>query len=106
MAGVRGAPMKELRTGRAGSSDVVRAALTGLFVAGLVVLGIYFGSRRFKDFDTALVSYAAATVFAAFGLGYRYSLWLCRPPTLCYWRRGFEILLSPRRLPRNLLRLV
>jgi nitrate reductase gamma subunit len=98
--------VKQPRPARRRSSDALRAAMTGLLVAGLVLLGIYFGSRRFKDFDTALVSYAAATVFAAFGLGYRYTLWLHRPPTLRYWRRGFEFMLSPRRLPGNLLRLL
>lgn len=86
--------------------DTRRATLTGLFVAALVLVGIYFGSRRLRDFDTALVSYAGATVFSGFGLGYRYSMWLRRPPTRLYWRRGWQLFLAPRHLPRNLLRLV
>lgn len=86
-------------------SDVARATLWGLFVAGLLILGIYFGSRRLKDFDTALVSYASASVFAAFGITYRYTMWLRRPPTRLYWRRGWEFFLTPKHLPRNLLRL-
>lgn len=81
---------------------VVRATFWGLFCAGLVIAGIYFGSRRFRDFDPALVSYAGASVFAAFGLGYRYSMWLQRPPTRLYWWRGWQIFLSPAKLPRNL----
>ncbi|HLU46860.1 MAG TPA: MFS transporter [Planctomycetota bacterium] len=86
--------------------EATRATLWGLLVAGLVVAGIYFGSRGLKDFDTALVSYAGASVFAAFGVGYRYAMWLRRPPTRLYWRRGWQLFLSPRRLPGNLLRLV
>jgi hypothetical protein len=86
-------------------SGVRRALFWGLLAAALVVVGIYFGSRRFKDFDAALVSYAGATVFAAFGLGYRYNMWLQRPPTRLYWWRGWQLFLTPRRLPGNLGRL-
>src|SRR5262249_34214942 len=35
---------------------------------------------------------------AAFGLGYRYSMWLQRPPTRMYWRRGWQSFLRPARL--------
>lgn len=98
--------MKNYPTTRSDSRDVQRAMMTGLAAAGLVVVGIYVGSRGLKDFDTALVSYAAATVFSAFGLGYRFSLWLSRPPTRRYWRRGWQIFFAPRRLPGNLLHLV
>jgi nitrate reductase gamma subunit len=70
--------------------------------AALVVAGIVLGSRGLKDFDTALVPYAGATVFAAFGLAYRYVMWLQRPPTRLYWFRGWQIFLQPSRLPANL----
>jgi hypothetical protein len=85
--------------------EVLRALFWGLFWAGLVVLGIYFGSRELRDFDVALVSYAGAAVFSAFGLGYRYSMWLNRPPTRLYWRKTWHLFLRPRRLGPNLLHL-
>ena len=53
-----------------GGSDVARATLSGLAVAAVLVTGIWFGSRGLRDFDTALVPYAGASVFCAFGLGY------------------------------------
>lgn len=84
----------------------MRATLIGTLVALVLMAGIYIGSRGLKDFDTALVPYAAASVFAAFGIGHRYSMWLRRPPTRLYWRRGFQLFFAPRRLPGNLLRLV
>jgi hypothetical protein len=87
-------------------SDVRHATLWGLAAALLVLAGIYFGSRRLKDFDPALVSYAGATVFCAFGLGYRYSMWLRRPPTRLFWFRGWQLFLDPRRLPNNAARFV
>jgi hypothetical protein len=85
--------------------DATRASLWGCLVAGLVLAGIWFGSRHLRDFDTALVSYAGASVFSAFGIGYRYSMWLRRPPTRLYWRRGWQLFLAPRRIPGNVARL-
>ncbi len=85
-------------------SDSTRATLYGLAVSVLLLLGIFLGSRGLRDFDTALVPYAWASVFAGFGLGYRYAMWLRRPPTRLYWKRGWQLFLSPTRLPGNLVR--
>lgn len=82
------------------------ATFVGLLAATLITTGICVGSRGLRDFDTALVPYAGATVFSAFGLGYRYAMWLRRPPTRLYWIRGWQLFLAPRRLPMNLLRAV
>ena len=86
-------------------SDTAHALAWGLIAAAALIVGIVVGSRGFKDFDPALVSYAGATVFSAFGLGYRYAMWLRRPPTRLYWFRGWQIFLNPRRLPANLAHL-
>jgi hypothetical protein len=91
---------------RSPREDVARATATGVFTAGLILAGIYVGSRRFRDFDVALIPYAGASVFSAFGLGYRYSMWLTKPPTRLYWWRGWRVFLAPTRLPRNLARLL
>jgi hypothetical protein len=90
------------RTARA---DVARATAWGLFTAGVVLGGIYFGSRRLRDFDVALVPYAGASVFSAFGLGYRYSMWLTKPPTRLYWWRGWRLFFAPSRVVHNVARL-
>src|SRR5581483_1382376 len=86
-------------------SDTFHAAAWGVIVALSLIIGILVGSRGLRDFDPALVSYAGATVFAAFGLGYRYAMWLRRPPTRLYWVRGCEIFLAPRKLPSNIAHL-
>ena len=83
-------------------SDTAHAFGWGALVALLLIAGIVVGSRGLKDFDPALVSYAGASVFAAFGLGYRYSMWLRRPPTRLYWYRGWQLFLQPRQLPGNI----
>jgi hypothetical protein len=72
---------------------------------GLAVL-IVLGSRNLEHFDAALVGYTFATLFATFGITYRYAMWLQRPPTRMYWRRGWRAFLSPRRLLGNLGRFV
>src|SRR3954468_10973304 len=90
---------------RVGGSDTAHATLWGVIAAAVLVAGIVVGSRGLKDFDPALVSYAGATVFAGFGLGYRYAMWLRRPPTRLYWFRGWQIFLEPKKLPGNAARL-
>jgi hypothetical protein len=84
---------------------VLRATLAGLGATAVVLVGIYFGSRRLRDFDTALVSYAGASVLAAFGIAYRYTMWLSRPPTRLYQIRGIQLFFAPGRLPGNVARL-
>jgi hypothetical protein len=88
------------------TSDGVHAMAFGLAVAAILIAGIFLGSRGLRDFDPALVSYAGASVLAGFGLGYRYAIWLRRPPTRLYWYRGWQIFLEPKKLPRNLAHLV
>lgn len=68
--------------------------MVGLSAALCIVVGIYVGSRQFKDFDVALVPYAAATVFAAFALGQRYAVWISRPPTARLFRRTLSLLFA------------
>jgi nitrate/nitrite transporter NarK len=71
-----------------------------LVVAGLAA-AIVVGSRRLQNFDAALVGYTFATLFAAFGISYRYAMWLNRPPTRMYWRRGWRAFFSRRTLAGN-----
>jgi hypothetical protein len=86
--------------------EVVRATGWGLLTAGLVAAGIFFGSRHLRDFDVALVPYAGASVFAAFGLGYRYAMWLTKPPTRLYWRSGWRLFVAPSHIAANLRHLI
>jgi nitrate/nitrite transporter NarK len=75
-----------------------------LVMGGLAAL-IVIGSRNLQHFDAALVGYTFATLFAAFGISYRYAMWLQRPPTRMYWRRGWQAFFSRRSLGRNTLSL-
>jgi hypothetical protein len=71
--------------------------------ASLLVLLIYLGSRGLKDFDSALIGYAVATVFATAAIVYRYTLWITRPPTWRYFKAGWRHFLSWRNFRRYTL---
>lgn len=79
-----------------------KAVVAGLVAAFLLILGIYFGSGEMRYFDPALIIYASASVFAAFAIVYRYTVWLSKPPTGLYWKRGWQLFLRPSQLPANL----
>jgi hypothetical protein len=85
--------------------EKVKSAIAGLVCTGILAALIVFGSRNLHHFDAALVGYTFATLFATFGIAYRHAMWLQRPPTRMYWRRGWHILLNPRLLGRNLAQL-
>src|SRR3989442_13612753 len=72
------------------------ATAWGLLFTIVLAILIVVGSRNLEHFDAALVGYTFATLFAGFGITYRYAMWLQRPPTRMYWRRGWEVFLNPR----------
>ena len=90
----------------ADSADVAHAIFWGLLVAALLLVAIFFGSNHLNHFDAALVPYTGACVFSAFGIGYRFAMWLRRPPTRKYWFQGWKIFFQPRRLAVNIVRMV
>ena len=85
--------------------EKIRAGLWALAMTLLLTLLIIVGSRNLDHFDAALVGYTFATLFATFGISYRYAMWLQRPPTRMYWRRGWQVFLKPNLIARNLLEL-
>ena len=79
----------------------VRAGAWAALVTATLAAAIVVGSRNLQHFDAALVGYTFATLFAAFGISYRYAMWLQRPPTRMYWRRGWQAFFSRRALAGN-----
>jgi hypothetical protein len=81
-------------------STLNRRALLYATIALLLVVGlVYIGSRNLQNFDAALIAYLFGTIFAVFGIVYRYSVWLQRPPTRLYWKRTWQFLFSSRFIP-------
>ena len=83
----------------------VRAGAWATLVMAALAAAIVVGSRNLQHFDAALVGYTFATLFAAFGISYRYAMWLSRPPTRMYWRRGWHAFFSRRSLGQNTISL-
>lgn len=83
-------------------AERIRAAAWGALLTGLLAAAIVVGSRNLQHFDAALVGYTFATLFATFGIAYRYSMWLQRPPTRMYWKRGWQVFVHRRDIARNL----
>lgn len=82
--------------------DSQRAGIWAVLFASILAVLIVAGSRNLEHFDAALVGYTFATLFATFGITYRYAMWLRRPPTRMYWRRGWRAFLSPSRFGGNM----
>jgi nitrate reductase gamma subunit len=73
------------------STSVDRKAATwGLVGVALVLAVTFLGSGQLVWFDAALIGYLYGVVFLVFGVIYRYSVWLRRPPTAMLNRRGWS----------------
>jgi hypothetical protein len=84
------------------SGEAVTATAWGVGATTFLALLIVVGSRNLAHFDAALIAYTFAVLFAGFGLTYRYAIWLQRPPTNLYWRRGWQAIARPGNRGRNL----
>nr|WSX51459.1 MFS transporter [Streptomyces sp. NBC_00974] len=82
-------PAPQTTTPPAGRSVTARATLAGTVVSLLLVIAIVLGSRLLRDFDSALLPYAVATVFLAFGVAYRYTVWVSAPGARRLFKKGF-----------------
>ncbi len=91
---VRSQSAQSPRRSRWLSSLRTRSILYGVLAALILTLLIALGSRGFQWFDSALIGYAVATIFAVAAVTYKYSFWLARPPTGRYWKRSWQLFLS------------
>lgn len=86
------------------------ASAAGAGAAVLLSAAIILGSRGLRNFDAALIGYSTATVFLAFGVVYRYVVWVQSPPARRYFLRGWQTFFSlsnfrrfPSLIPRALV---
>ena len=73
------------------ATDQLRAGAWATTWTVLLVAAIVVGSRNLENFDPALVVYTFAVIFAAWGVIYHYHVWIQKPPTRVYWRRGWQL---------------
>jgi hypothetical protein len=83
------------------SSSHRRPVLLGLGgSAGLTVL-VIIGSRNLEHYDPALFGYTVASIVAFGAVVFRYALWLNRPATRVYWKRGWKLFRERGRFAAN-----
>jgi hypothetical protein len=70
-----------------------RGITWGVIAVAIALVLVVFGSAGLRWFDAALVGYLFGTLFAIFGVTYRYAVWLRRPPTARLRQRGWQALL-------------
>jgi nitrate reductase gamma subunit len=78
-----------------------RALGWGLVAVAIALVLVALGSGGLQWFDAALIGYLFGTVFAIFGVVYRYVIWLGRPPTAQLSRRGWQSFAARGRRARN-----
>src|SRR5438093_1023701 len=71
--------------------DRLRAGAWATMWTGVLVAAIVVGSRTLQTFDAALVIYTFACIFSAWGVAFHYYVWLQKPATKVFWRRGWEM---------------
>ena len=78
-----------------------RPALLALAASFLLTLLIIVGSRSLEHYDAALFGYTIASVVAFGAIVFRYAIWLQRPATRVYWRRGWNLYLQREKFLQN-----
>lgn len=73
------------------AAEQLRAAAWATMWTGILVAAIVVGSRNLENFDAALVIYTFACIFSWWGVTYHYYVWLQKPPTQLFWRRGWAM---------------
>ncbi len=79
----------------------VQATLIGIAASAILTALVIIGSRNLENFDSALFGYTVASVVAFGAIAFRYALWLQRPATRRYFRRGLQLFFERRKLARN-----
>jgi hypothetical protein len=68
--------------------------------AGLTAL-ILVGSRNLEHYDPALFGYTVASIVAFGAIAFRYAVWLRRPATRIYWRRGWQLFRDRKKFAKS-----
>lgn len=71
-----------------------KAFFIASFICICAVIVVFYGSRALQNFDAALMAYLFGTLFALFGIVYRYLVWLQRPPSWMFFKRGLQFLFT------------
>src|SRR5678815_5906468 len=77
------------------------AVLMAVVASSVLTVLIIIGSRNLEHYDAALFGYTVASVVAFGAIVFRYAIWLKRPATRVYWRRGWSLFRDRKNLVAN-----
>jgi NNP family nitrate/nitrite transporter-like MFS transporter len=80
--------------------------VAGITASAILTALVIVGSRNLEHFDPALFGYTIASIVAFGAIVFRYAIWLQRPATRRYFRRGLQLYFQERRLGTNTLQAV
>jgi NNP family nitrate/nitrite transporter-like MFS transporter len=75
--------------------------LLAIAASALLTVLVIVGSRNLEHFDSALFGYTVASVVAFGAIVYRYAIWLQRPATRTYFRRGLQLFFQRKKFAAN-----
>lgn len=75
--------------------------LVGLAASAVLTALVIIGSRNLEHFDSALFGYTVASVVAFGAIAFRYAIWLQRPATRIYFRRGLQLFFQRKKFAAN-----
>jgi MFS transporter, NNP family, nitrate/nitrite transporter len=73
----------------------------GLAASFVLTVLVIVGSRNLEHYDSALFGYTIASIVAFGAIVFRYAIWLQRPATRVYWKRGWKLYLQHGSVIRN-----
>lgn len=77
------------------------SVLLGLTASACLTILVLVGSRSLEHYDSALFGYTIASIVAFGAIVFRYTLWLQRPATRTYWKRGWQLYLQKEKFVEN-----
>lgn len=75
--------------------------IIGLIASAALTALVIIGSRNLEHFDSALFGYTVASIVAFGAIFFRYALWLQRPATRTYFRRGLQLFFQRKKFVAN-----
>lgn len=84
-----------------GKISYFHPTITGLAASAVLTLLVIVGSRNLEHFDSALFGYTVASIVAFGAIFFRYAIWLQRPATRAYFRRGLQLFFQRKKFAAN-----
>lgn len=81
--------------------DLTHPTLIGVGASAVLTVLVIVGSRNLEHFDSALFGYTIASVVAFGAIFFRYALWLQRPATRIYFKRGLQLFFQRKKFAQN-----